>query len=82
MTIEQVIEELETLRARLHVRVLTPGQYQSVGWVERPLRQLIDQCREEHEAQSWAEKHRRTFDSLDPKLSLPEPLPKQTEASP
>lgn len=82
MTIEQLIEELETLRARLHVRALSPSQYQSVGWAERPLRQLVDQCREEQEAQSWAEKHRRDFAPLDPRLSLPEPLPARAEASP
>lgn len=87
MTIELLIEELETLRARLHVRALSPAQYQSVGWAERPLRQLVDQCREEQDAQSWVEKHCRDFAPLDPRPSLPapqptQPLPMQTEASP
>lgn len=82
MTIETLIEELETLRARLHVRALTPSQYQSVGWADRSLRQLVDQCREEQEAASWCEKHAREHARLDPRLPLPEPLPILAEASP
>ena len=82
MSIEELIEELEAIRARLHVRVLSPAQYQRVGWAERPLRQLLDQCREEQEAQSWADRHVQAFSQLEPRLAMPEPLPALSEASP
>jgi len=86
MSIEQLIEELEALRARLHVRALSPAEYQCVGWADRPLRQLIDQCREEQEAQSWADKHAREFapirgTDLGTEIVLellPEPIPLRT----
>jgi len=61
MNIEHLIEELESLRARIHPRALSAAQYEVVGWADRPLRHLIDQCREEQEAQSWADKHARDF---------------------
>lgn len=61
MTINELIETLESLRARIHHRALSADQYQAVGWADRPLRHLLDQCRQEQEAQSWAEKHSRDF---------------------
>jgi hypothetical protein len=83
MTVEELIEELETIRARIQVRALSSAEYQAVGWADRPLRQLIDQCRQEQEAQSFTERHCRDLSGLDARLALPEPLPLQlTEASP
>lgn len=82
MSIEELIEDLELLRRKLHPQTLSSAAYKAVGWAERPLRQLLDQCREEQEAQSWAERHARSFASLEPRLALPDPLPLQTEASP
>jgi hypothetical protein len=61
MTVEELIEELEGIRARLQPRALSPEAYQAVGWADRPLRHLLDQCRQEQEAQSWADKHARDF---------------------
>jgi hypothetical protein len=92
MNNEDLIEALEELRARLQPRVLSTEEYHAVGWADRPLRHLIDQCREEQEAQSWAEKHARDFlpllgEELGTEL-LPEPLPARSmvadgwEASP
>jgi hypothetical protein len=83
MNIEQIIEELESLRVRIHPRALSSAEYEAVGWADRPLRHLIDQCRQEQEAQSWAEKHAREFlpllgADLGTELHapmLPEPLP-------
>lgn len=75
MSLEELIEELEVIRRKLDVRALSPGEYEAVGWADRPLRQLIDQCREEGESRSWVTKHLREFASLDPRLALPDPLP-------
>jgi len=85
MKIEDLIEELESLRARIHPRALSAAQYEVVGWADRPLRHLIDQCREEQESQSWAEKHARDFlpllgADLGTEL-LPEPLPRRALVS-
>jgi hypothetical protein len=97
MKVEDLIEELEGIRARLQPRALSPEAYQAVGWADRPLRHLLDQCRQEQEAQSWAEKYAREFiptlgQDLGTELSavpmLPEPLPMRSmladglEASP
>lgn len=82
MNLEQAIEELEVLRRKIDPRALSPEQYREVGWLDRPLRQLLDSCREEREALSWAEQHVNNFVQLDPRLAMPEPLPAQTEASP
>lgn len=62
MTISELIEQLEAIRVELQPRRLTPGQYEAVGWADRPLRDLIDQARDEDEAQSWREK--RSFDFM------------------
>lgn len=82
MNLEQAMEELEVLRRKIDPRVLSPEQYREVGWLDRPLRQLLDSCREEREALSWAEQHVKNFVALEPRLAMPEPLPLQTEASP
>ncbi|HEU4582681.1 MAG TPA: hypothetical protein VFS67_30700 [Polyangiaceae bacterium] len=74
MNLEEAIEDLELLRRKIDPRILSPNEYREVGWLDRPLRQLIDSCREEREAISWAQ--------LEPRLELPEPLPAQAEASP
>lgn len=52
MTISELIEQLEAIRTELQPRRLTPGQYEQVGWADRPLRALIDQARDEQEAQA------------------------------
>lgn len=75
MSIEELIEDLEMIRRKLGVRELSPDEYEAVGWADRPLRQLIDQCRDESESRSWVTKHLREFAALDPRLALPEPLP-------
>lgn len=82
MTIDQLIEELEVVRRKIDPRSLSPREYEHVGWADRPLRQLIDQCRQEQESILWLErevKHCR----LDPRIGLPEPLPERlVESSP
>lgn len=82
MNLEQAIEDLEVLRRKIDPKTLSPEQYREVGWLDRPLRQLLDSCREEQDAQSWAERHVKNFVQLDPRLAMPEPLPAQAEASP
>lgn len=52
-TIEDLVEQLEAIRAEIHPRRLSNEQYEAVGWADRPLRALIDQAREEAEMQSW-----------------------------
>lgn len=50
---EDLIEQLEAIRTELQPRRLAPGEYESVGWADRPLRELIDQAREEASRESW-----------------------------
>ena len=75
MTIDQLIEELELVRRKIDPRSLSPLEYEHVGWADRPLRQLIDQCRQEQEAQSFAERHAKDFAGPAARFLLPEPLP-------
>jgi len=82
MSIEELIEDLEVIRRKLQPRALSPAEYEAVGWADRPLRQLIDQAREEQDAQAWAQKHQRAFERLEPRVAMPEPLPALSEASP
>jgi hypothetical protein len=83
MSIDELIEELEMIRRRIQPRELTSDQYRAVGWADRPLRQLIDECRREQEDQAFADQHARSFTGAHPPFLLPEPLPAQaTEASP
>ena len=62
--IDELIERLELIRADLQSCRASSTAYHAVGWIERPLRQLIDQCRQEQDAQSWVEKHGREFRAL------------------
>lgn len=52
-SINDLVEVLESIRTEIHPRRLSPAQYEEVGWADRPLRQLIDQARDEAEMQSW-----------------------------
>ncbi len=63
-TIDHLIEQLETIRAQLRPKSLTAAQYERLGWADRPLRELIDRCREELERQSWQEHRSREFTRL------------------
>jgi hypothetical protein len=62
--IDDLIEHLEVLRAYLQPCRQSATAYHAIGWADRPLRQLIDQCRQEQEAQSWAAKHGNDFRAL------------------
>jgi len=54
-----------------------------VGWSDRPLRMLIEQCREEQEAQLWRARHQSDFSGPEAPFSLPEQLPPEAmESSP
>lgn len=68
MNLEEAIEDLELLRRKIDPRTLSPNEYREVGWLDRPLRQLIDSCREERESLSWAEQHVKNFLQLEPRL--------------
>lgn len=50
---EDLIEHLEAIRTELQPRRLAPGEYESVGWADRPLRELIDEARRVAEQESW-----------------------------
>ena len=63
-SIDDLIEKIELLRAELTPCRLSPAAYEAVGWADRPLRQLLDRCREEQERQSWVERHARAFRQL------------------
>lgn len=83
MSIDELIEELEMIRRKLQPRELSPAEYQAVGWADRPLRQLIDQCHEEQLNQAFAARHAKDFSGTTARFLLPDPLPQQTtEASP
>jgi hypothetical protein len=58
---EELIEQLEAIRVELQPRRLSPGQYEAIGWADRPLRELIDRAREEAEQQSWQCKRATDF---------------------
>lgn len=59
-----LIERLEELKADL--RGLTSAQYRELGWAMRPIDALLDQCREEADAESWTEKRMRDLALLRP----------------
>jgi len=48
-SIDDLIDTLERVRVRLHPSILSHEQYREIGWADRPLRQLIDQCNRERE---------------------------------
>lgn len=52
MTLPELIERFETLKAELDPHRLTPAEYQEVGWALRPLNGLIEQAKQESELQS------------------------------
>lgn len=62
--IDDLIERLEVIRADLQPCRQSSAAYHAIGWADRPLRHLIDQCRQEQEAQSWATKHGKAFREL------------------
>ena len=83
MTIDELMEELEVLRRKVQPSVLSSDAYRAVGWADRPLRMLIEQCREEQEAQQWRARHQSDFSGLEPRFILPDPLPPEaTETAP
>jgi len=61
VTISELIEQLEAIRTELQPRRLSPSAYESVGWADRPLRMLIDQAREEQEAQAFRDARAAQF---------------------
>lgn len=64
--IADLIERLEAIKADLNVRALTMDQYAEVGWAARPIDALIDQCRDEADANSWSTTRKRTELELRP----------------
>ena len=83
MTIDELIEELEVLRRKVQPSGLSPDAYRAVGWADRPLRMIIEQCREEQEAQLFRARHQSDFSGPEPQFRLPEPLPPEAmESSP
>lgn len=72
-TNDELIEQLEAIRTEIQPRRLTPGQYEQVGWADRPLRELIDKARAEADQQSWQVKRATDFmrKALDPVRGRP-----------
>ena len=52
LTLPELIERLELMKAELDPHRLTMAEYQQVGWAMRPLSGLIEQAKQECELQS------------------------------